>query len=62
MSTIYNQNDEATTKDLICCNCKYYNKSTEQKTILGIMHACDKGFICNSWNFTGGCKFFEREK
>lgn len=59
MSTIYNQNGEATTNDLICGNCFYYNKDKEiHSEVLGIIHACDKGFICNSWNLACNCKDF----
>lgn len=67
MAVIYNQNGEATTNgeqdipnDLICGNCFYYNKDKEiHSKVLGIIHACDKGYICNSWNLACKCKDFK---
>lgn len=67
MAVIYNQNGKATTNgeqdihiDLICGNCFYYNKDKEiHNEVLRIIHACDKGYICNSWNLSCNCKDFK---
>jgi len=67
MAVVYNQHGEATTngepvfsKNIVTCgDCKHYNNSTTQETELGPMHVCDKGSICNYWNFTSNCKYFE---
>ena len=67
MAVIYNQNGEATTNgeqdilnDLICGNCAHYNKNKEiHSEVLGIIHVCDKGYICNSWNLVCNCKDFK---
>lgn len=66
MAVIYNQNGETTTNgeqdipnNLICGNCFYYNKDKEiHSEVLGIIHSCDKGYICNSWNLACNCKDF----
>lgn len=47
-------------KNRTCGECKWYNKSTEKEDpIMGILHVCDKGYICNSWNLNNGCVYFE---
>lgn len=48
-------------KNRTCGECKWYNKSTEfkSKALNDIVHACDKHFICNSWNLNNGCVYFE---
>lgn len=47
-------------KKRTCGECKWYNKSTEKEDpMLGTVHACDKGYICNSWNYTINCNDFE---
>ena len=52
-------NEQDIPSDLICGNCSYYNKDKEiHSEVLGIIHTCDKGYICNSWNIIDMCKDF----
>lgn len=56
--------EEEISKDITktCGDCQNYNPDNgyEDDILgLGIIHVCDKGAICNPWNYTNNCKDFK---
>ena len=42
-----------------CGECKHFSPgTTTYDEIIGEIHVCNKGSICNSWNLNNNCKDF----